>query len=170
MARKSRNLGLLNLYLTHVDIVARKAAAVLLDKIHKMQEKAIKEAMERRFLWFKPMTRAEAHKYIHRAPTPHDCYIPDWRVQEILLEDCYTLLATALDLRRLGYARMSVSIEAFNTMLSLAYQYDIEYRGEYRDNMMRRVPYMAMSEVKPPAKTKSKSKEGTDTSTKSEDA
>lgn len=156
MRRRSKNLGLLNLYLTHVDTVARKAAAVLLERIYKMQEKAIKDAMERRVLWFKPMTRAEAEKYIHRAATPHDCYIPDWAVQEILLEDCYTLLSTALDLRGLGYARMSVSIEAFNTMINLANQYDIQYRGEYRETMLRRVPYVAMSEIKTPAKTKSK--------------
>jgi len=160
MARRTKNLGSLNLYLTHVDTVARKAAAVLLEKIHVMREKAIKEAMERRFLWFKPKTREEAIKHVDRSPTPHDCYIPDWTVQEIWLEDCYTLLSTALNLRELGYARMSISLEAFNNLLNLAHQYDIQYRGEHRENMMRRVSFMSMSEIQVKPKAKKPKAEG----------
>lgn len=147
MARKNKNLGLLNLYVTHVDDTARKAAAYLIYVIDQRKEKAIREAMDRRFLWFKPMTRTEAEKHINRSPTPHDCYIPNWFAEEFHLGTCHTLIETCIYLRERNYARMSVDLETMNKLSEFAFLYDHAIPARLRDERMRRVSYSPLSEV-----------------------
>lgn len=147
MARKNKNLGLLNLYVTHVDDTARKAAAYLIYVIDQRKEKAIREAMDRRFLWFKPMTRTEAEKHINRSPTPHDCYIPNWFAEEFHLGTCHTLIETCIYLRERNYARMSVDLETMNKLSQFAFGFTHGIPHRLKDERMRRVAYPPLSEV-----------------------
>lgn len=147
MARKNKNLGLLNLYVTHVDATARKAAAYLIYVIDQKKERAVKEAMDRRFLWFKPMTRTEAENHINRSPTPHDCYIPDWMVEEFHLGTCSTLIETCIYLREHNYARMSVDLETMNKLSKFALRFTHAVPDRTKDALIRNLGYPPLSEV-----------------------